>query len=159
MRDAPVRWSTIVPLAPWMLAKEIGRWELLRSERAPKDTGNMKDHDGMWFTKAREIHNLTKMGRCDANELGVCEHGGVLWDLVTRAGLWSANSSAGPWKRVVTLRNGSHMETVCRPSSASCSKPCSDSCCSGTQTNPSFVTWAPTLLYAPSSANTSKDKV
>ena len=41
-----------------------------------------------------------------ANELGTCAHPGILWDLVTRAALWSAQTSSGPWKRVLTLRNG-----------------------------------------------------
>ena len=47
------------------------------------------------------------------------------------------------------------METVCKPSSAPCDNPCGDSCCSGTRDNPSFVTWAPTLIHAPSSVNAS----
>lgn len=94
-----------------------------------------------------------------ANELGTCPNGGtVLWDLVTRAALWSAPASTGPWTRIVTLRNGSHMETICTPK-APCAKPCGGSCCSGTKTNPSFVTWAPTLIYAPSSANTTGKSV
>lgn len=88
-----------------------------------------------------------------ANELGTCENGGVIWDLVTRAALWSAPASSGPWSRVLTLRNGSHMETVCKPATAPCAVPCGASCCSGTRENPSFVTWAPTLIHAPSSVN------
>jgi hypothetical protein len=32
-----------------------------------------------------------------ANELGMCK--GVLWDLVTRAAIWSAPASNGPWSR------------------------------------------------------------
>ena len=90
-----------------------------------------------------------------ANELGTCAHSGILWDLVTRAALWSAPASSGPWSRLITLRNGSHMQTVCQPASAVCAKPCSDSCCSGTEENPSFVTWAPTLIHAQSSVNES----
>jgi hypothetical protein len=93
-----------------------------------------------------------------ANELGVCANAGVLWDLVTRAALWSAPASSGPWTRVATLRNGSHMQTVCKPPTALCRLPCGDSCCSGTSENPSFVTWAPTLIFAPSSVNGSGEK-
>ena len=36
-----------------------------------------------------------------------------------------------------------------------CAVPCKESCCSGTEDEPSFVTWAPTLVYAPSSVNAS----
>jgi hypothetical protein len=86
-----------------------------------------------------------------ANELGMC--GGVVWDLVTRAALWSAPNSSGPWSRVATLVNGSHIETLCQKKK--CAVPCKDSCCSGTEDEPSFVTWAPTLVYAPSSVNAS----
>lgn len=59
----------------------------------------------------------------------------------------------GPWKRLVTLRNGSHIETLCQKKK--CAIPCHDSCCSGTEDEPSFVTWAPTLIHAPSSVNAS----
>ena len=78
-----------------------------------------------------------------------------VWDLVTRAALWSAPNSSGPWTRVTTLRNGSHIETLCGQPKASCRAPCKESCCSGTEANPSFVTWAPTLVHAPSSVNES----
>ena len=81
-----------------------------------------------------------------ANELGTCAHSGILWDLVTRAALWSAPASSGPWSRLITLRNGSHMQTVCQPASAVCAKPCSDSCCSGTEENPSSSP-GPQLLF------------
>lgn len=92
------------------------------------------------------------------NELGVCPHNEVMWDLVTRAALWSAPSSAGPWKRLITLRNGSHMQTLCEPK-VPCAKPCGGSCCSGTADEPSFVTWAPTLIHGPSSVNGSGNPV
>ena len=59
----------------------------------------------------------------------------------------------GPWKRLATLRNGSHIETLCQKKK--CAVPCRDSCCSGTKDEPSFVTWAPTLIHAPSSVNAS----
>ena len=88
-----------------------------------------------------------------ANELGMCP--GVVWDLVTRAALWSAPNSTGPWTRVTTLRNGSHIQTLCNKATP-CRAPCGPSCCSGTEADPSFVTWAPTLVHAPSSANDSK---
>ena len=65
------------------------------------------------------------------------------WDLVTRAALWSAPSSTDPWTRLATLRNGSHMFTVCN----------------GIKAVPSFVTWAPTLNRAPSSVNASRKDV
>jgi hypothetical protein len=87
-----------------------------------------------------------------ANELGMCPH--VLWDLVTRAALWSAPNSSGPWTRLATLRNGSHIETLCEPKTP-CRKPCGGSCCSGTEDQKNFVTWAPTLIHAPSSVNES----
>ena len=76
-----------------------------------------------------------------ANELGTCPHPGVLWDLVTRAAVWSAPNSSGPWSRVATIRNGSHIQTVCKPATATCDVPCHNglSCCSGTKENPSFV--------------------
>jgi len=89
-----------------------------------------------------------------ANELGMCP--GVVWDLVTRAALWSAPNSTGPWTRVTTLRNGSHIQTLCNKKATPCRAPCGPSCCSGTEADPSFVTWAPTLVHAPSSANDSK---
>ena len=78
-----------------------------------------------------------------------------VWDLVTRAALWSAPNASGPWTRVTTLRNGSHIETLCGQPKAPCRAPCKESCCSGTEANPSFVTWAPTLVHAPSSVNAS----
>ena len=86
-----------------------------------------------------------------ANELGMCR--GVVWDLVTRAALWSAPNSTGPWSRITTLRNGSHIQTLCE--NAPCRHKCGPSCCSGTETDRSFVTWAPTLVYGPSSVNES----
>ena len=86
-----------------------------------------------------------------ANELGMCK--GVVWDLVTRASLWSAPNSTGPWTRVTTLRNGSHIQTLCEK--APCRAKCGPSCCSGTETDRSFVTWAPTLVHGPSSVNES----
>ena len=94
-----------------------------------------------------------------ANELGMCP--GVVWDLVTRAALWSASNSSGPWKRVTTLRNGSHMQTLCKnaPDYQPCKRKCGPSCCAGTDSNPSFVTWAPTLIHAPSSVNESGKSV
>lgn len=88
------------------------------------------------------------------NELGMCR--GVVWDLVTRAALWSAPNSTGPWTRIATLRNGSHIQTLCEQ--APCRVRCGPSCCSGTETDRSFVTWAPTLVYGRSSVNeTGKD--
>jgi hypothetical protein len=76
-----------------------------------------------------------------ATELGLCK--GVRWDSTTRAGLWTAPKSAGPWTRVVTLRNSSSMYTVCKDQAGNGSK--------------NSVVWAPTLLFAPSGANGSKE--
>ena len=87
------------------------------------------------------------------NELGMCK--GMVWDLVTRAALWSATNSTGPWKRLTTLRNGSHIQTLCNPAQYPCQNKCGPSCCSGTADEPSFVTWAPQLIKAPSSVNES----
>ena len=81
--------------------------------------------------------------------------------------LWSALNSTGPWKRVTTLRNGSHIDTLCGSNkrkacsikAATCSQPCAvpcgASCCSGSKEESSFVTWAPTLIHAPSTVNAS----
>ena len=91
-----------------------------------------------------------------ANELGTnCD--GVLWDLVTRAALWSAQNSTGPWTRLVTLRNGSHMHTLCPKDKPTlpCRVPCGGLSCCSQDAGQSFVTWAPTLLHAPSSVNES----
>ena len=79
-----------------------------------------------------------------ANELGLCD--GVPWNKVTRAGLWSAPNSTGPWSRLTTLRNGSHMWSLCNKSKTPYP---------GAKYNLNYVTWAPTLVRAPSSVNSS----
>ena len=71
-----------------------------------------------------------------ANELGLCPH--VVWDRTTRAGLWSAPTSAGPWTRRVTLRNSSSMASLCGLPVGKPRNACS---------------WAPTLVFGNSTAN------
>jgi hypothetical protein len=75
-----------------------------------------------------------------ATELGLCKN--IRWDSTTRAGLWSAPNSKGPWTRVVTLRNSSSMYSVCKDMAA--------------KNNKNSVAWATTLVFAPSGANGSK---
>jgi hypothetical protein len=134
------------------------RWEVVEAGAAPvigPQHPDVLEHSIQSGFETGQFFRLNGTYYYTANELGTCAHPGILWDLVTRAALWSAEASSGPWRRVLTLRNGSHMDTVCRPSSVPCTKPCGDSCCSGDGVHPSFVTWAPTLIHAPSSVNAS----
>ena len=70
------------------------------------------------------------------NELGMCLPS--VWDKVTRAGLWSAPNATGPWTRVTTLRNGSHMWSLCGATKTPYP---------AAKDNFNYVTWTPQLLY------------
>ena len=133
------------------------KWELVSTEPLPVIGHKHPDVLSASILAGFETGQYQRIGDTfyyTANELGMCT--GVVWDLVTRAALWSAKNSTGPWTRVATLRNGSHIETLCKKKK--CAVPCKESCCSGTDDEPSFVTWAPTLIHAPSSVNaTGKD--
>ena len=74
------------------------------------------------------------------NELGLCKH--VTWDKTTRAALWSAPNASGPWTRLTTLRNTSSMHSMCNLTAG--------------KGLPNACSWAPTLVFAPSSANGSR---
>ena len=118
------------------------KWELVEAEAQPVIGRTHPDviaHSIQSGFETGQYFRLNGTFYYVANELGTCDHPGILWDLVTRAAVWSAPNSSGPWSRVATLRNGSHMQTVCRPATAKCEVPCKDSCCSGTKENPSFV--------------------
>ena len=125
------------------------QWEIVEVSQVPvigMDTPDVKKwniHNGFETGQYQRLGNTFYY---TANELGMCE--GVYWDVVTRAALWSAPNSTGPWKRVTTLRNGSHMYT-------SCAKTKTPYPANENDTN--FVTWAPTLVKAPSSVNKSRD--
>ena len=57
----------------------------------------------------------------------------------------------------MTLRNGSHIKTLCteKPKPPCIRGMCGVACCPGPDEDTSFVTWAPTLIHAPSSVNES----
>jgi len=140
------------------VAKESPQWELVETSAEPVIGPMHADVLSHGIFNGFETGQYWRSGAAfyyTANELGMCK--GVAWDLVTRAALWTAPNSTGPWTRLATLRNGSHIETLCgEPRKARCRVPCGASCCSGTEDEPSFVTWAPTLLHAASSVNTTK---
>jgi len=83
-----------------------------------------------------------------ANELGMCPK--QVWDKITRAALWSAPNSTGPWTRLTTLRNASHMYSYCKDTPYPYP---------GSENLTDFVTWTPQLIFGPSSVNTSQDRV
>ena len=138
------------------------QWELVEAKLEPvigRAHPDVVEHGVFRGFETGQYHRVNGTFFYTANELGMCD--GVLWDLVTRAAVWSATNSTGPWKRVATLRNGSHVFTMCNGTAKSnvpCRKLPGTSVCAGTKEDPSFVTWAPTLIHAPSSVNaTGKD--
>ena len=75
MRNSPCkevknkRKEQAASLAPFLLATHIGRWELLKDGRTPREIGNLNCPDGMLLTRARKIHDAMKRGQHVAKEL------------------------------------------------------------------------------------------
>ena len=121
--------------------EEAPRWEVVSSSPepviGPADAvphGVFQGFETGQYTKVDGTHHVA------INELGLCEH--VTWDRTTRAALWSAPNGSGPWTRVTTLRNTSSMHSVCNLTAG--------------KGLPNACSWAPTLVFAPSTANGSK---
>lgn len=95
-----------------------------------------------------QYQRIDNMYYLTVNELGMCEN--QAWNQVTRAALWSAPNSTGPWTRITTLRNGSHMYSDCKNTD----HPYPDQ-----ENETNFVTWTPQLLHANSVVNTSGQDV
>ena len=134
------------------------RWELVTASVLPVIGPKHPDvisHTIMNGFETGQYQRINATFFYTANELGMCP--GMVWDLVTRAALWSAPNSTGPWTRVTTLRNGSHIKTLCteKPKPPCSRGQCGVACCPGPDDATSFVTWAPTLIHAPSSVNES----
>ena len=88
------------------------QWELVEATTTPIiDKGQAQQHGILQGFETGHFQRVGSTFYYTANELGLCE--GVVWDKVTRAGLWSAPNSTGPWTRLTTLRNGSHMWSLC----------------------------------------------
>ena len=122
-------------------AQEAPRWEVVSSSPEPvigpadaAPHGVFQGFETGQYTKVDGTHFVA------INELGLCEH--VTWDRTTRAALWSAPNGSGPWTRVTTLRNTSSMHTLCNLTAG--------------EGLPNACSWAPTLVFAPSTANGSK---
>jgi hypothetical protein len=117
------------------------QWEVVSAALEPVIGADLANPHGI--LQGFETGNFMKAGGTyyySATELGFCK--GIRWDSTTRAGLWSAPNSTGPWTRLVTLRNSSSMYTVCKDPAAKNDK--------------NSVAWATTLVFAPSGANGSK---
>ena len=116
-------------------------WEVVSAAAEPVIGADLANPHGI--LQGFETGNFMKSGGTyyyAATELGFCK--GIRWDSTTRAGLWSAPNSTGPWTRLATLRNSSSMYTVCKDPAA--------------KHNDNTVAWATTLVFAPSGANGSK---
>ena len=88
-------------------------WELISSSTEPViGPGQAHPHGIFQGFETGHYFQVDGTHYYAANELGLCKH--AVWDRTTRAGLWSAPSGAGPWERVLTLRNTSSMYTVCK---------------------------------------------
>ena len=111
------------------------QWEVVSAAAEPVIGADLANPHGI--LQGFETGNFMKVNNTyyyAATELGFCK--GIRWDSTTRAGLWSAPNSTGPWTRLVTLRNTSSMFTVCKDPAG--------------QHNDNTVAWATTLLFAPS---------
>ena len=131
------------------------KWELVETGALPVIGPSHPDvtnqiYDGFETGQYQRINGTYYLA---VNELGMCQ--GKVWDLVTRAALWTAPNGTGPWKRITTLRNGSHIQTLCNSAKYPCMQKCGPSCCSGTADERAFVTWAPQLIKGQSSVNES----
>ena len=125
------------------------QWELVEATATPViDKGQAQQHGILQGFETGHFQRIGSTFYYAANELGLCE--GVVWDKVTRAGLWSAPNSTGPWTRLTTLRNGSHMWSLCNHTATPYP---------GSKDNLNYVTWTPNLLLAPSSTNASSGPV
>ena len=119
------------------------QWEVFEATTTPIiDQAQAQQHGILQGFETGQFQRRGDTFYYTANELGLCE--GVVWDKVTRAGLWSAPNSTGPWTRLTTLRNGSHMWSLCNRSST----PYPDA-----KFSLNYVTWTPALLHAPSAVN------
>eukprot|EP00937_MAST-01D_sp_MAST-1D-sp2_P005586 g5586.t1 len=119
------------------------QWELVEATAAPIiGEAQAKQHGILQGFETGQFQRLGNTYYYTANELGLCA--GQVWDKVTRAGLWSASNSTGPWTRVTTLRNGSHMWSLCNHTETPYPE---------AKYNLNYVTWTPSLLHAPSSVN------
>jgi len=125
-------------LAAAALSAAVPRWEGVASTAEPGIGPEQTLPHGVYqgfetgqYIKAGGKHYYV------ANELGLCPH--VRWDFSTRAALWTAPSGAGPWSRVTTLRNTSSMYSECQLDEGRGLK--------------NKWSWAPTLLFGPSTAN------
>ena len=124
--------------APAPAAAAAPQWEVVSAAPTPVIGPEQAEQHGIM--QGFETGNYMKVGGTyyySATELGFCK--GIRWDSTTRAGLWSAPNSTGPWTRLVTLRNSTSMYSVCK-----------DEAGKGVKNN---VVWAPTLVFAPSGAN------
>jgi hypothetical protein len=124
-----------------MLPPPSPRWEVVSASLEPVIGVELAAPHGI--LQGFETGNFMKAGDTyyyAATELGFCKN--IRWDSTTRAGLWSAPNSTGPWTRLVTLRNSSSMYTVCKDKFA--------------KDNKNTVAWATTLIFAPSGANGSQ---
>lgn len=130
---------SVVTSAP--TASQTPQWEVVSSSAEPVIGPTQAVPHGIY--QGFETGQYIKVGAVHyyvANELGLCEH--VTWDRTTRAALWSAPNGSGPWTRITTLRNTSSMHSLCKLDAGK-----------GLQ---NLCSWAPTLVFAPSSANGSK---
>ena len=131
------------PPTPPAPAPGAPQWELFEATATPIiGQAQARQHGILAGFETGQFQRLGETFYYTANELGLCE--GVVWDKVTRAGLWSAPNSTGPWTRLTTLRNGSHMWSLCNRTGTPYP---------GAKDNLNYVTWTPALLHAPSSAN------
>eukprot|EP00947_MAST-08B_sp_MAST-8B-sp1_P002916 g2916.t1 len=133
-------------LLPIVCAASVAspRWELVSSSSEPVIGPEQTIPHGVY--QGFETGQYTKINGTyyyAANELGLCQH--VTWDRTTRAALWSAPNGTGPWTRVATLRNTSSMFSLCGLDAGKGLK--------------NLCSWAPTLLYAPSTSNGSSTPV
>ena len=118
------------------------QWEVVSAAAEPVIGKDLANPHGI--LQGFETGNFMKVNNTyyyAATELGFCK--GIRWDSTTRAGLWSAPNSTGPWTRLVTLRNTSSMYTVCKDPAG--------------QYNDNTVAWATTLVFALSGVNGSKE--